>query len=165
MNDDALFLLQLLSAVSSLARLKWTKIKSDNRYPASAIKMDGSIWVPQNCARIMFFHLSLSTWGHRKVSSCLYVWDSTTAEDNTAWWSMTNNQHDGREQKLTRMEIHFHQKFHHSTNLWQSGDQLSFQKRFRRIPDWICLQLSWETGGERGNIWEGSWCLKFRIFL
>ena len=54
------FLLQLLSAVSSLARLKWTKIKSDNRYPASAVKMDGSIWVPQNCARIMFFHLSIS---------------------------------------------------------------------------------------------------------
>ena len=92
----------------SLGRLKWTKIKSDNPYPASAVKMDGSIWVPQNCARIMFFHLSQSTWGYQKLSSCLYAWDSTTAKDNTAWWSMTNNQHDGREQTLTRMEIHFH---------------------------------------------------------
>ena len=40
-------------------RTKCTKIKTDNRYPASAVKMDGSIWVPQHCARIMFFHLSI----------------------------------------------------------------------------------------------------------
>ena len=140
-----------LSAVSSLARLrlKWTKIKTDNRYPASAVKMDGSIWVQQHCARIMFFHLSIylsrpGGWG---------------IEDSRQ--SMTNNQHDGREQLLTRIE---HQLYRiRNTYPRQPWVHFCVQKRFRRIPDRSCLQLRWETGGQRGNgVWKGSWCWFWR---
>ena len=69
------FVLLLLLSCQLSDRLKCTKIKTDNRYPASAVNMHGLIWVPQHCARIMFCHLSISVdlgLGHRTHSTCLY---------------------------------------------------------------------------------------------